>query len=127
GPNKRTYHTIIPGFITKDGKAFAAFGVMGGYMQPQGHVQVVTNMIDRHMDIQSALDAPRWMWDRNNVVHVEPGMGEETVAWLRAKGHTVVIENEYSLFGRGQIIVRMENGVYCGACEPRTDSNIACC
>lgn len=127
GPNKRTYHTIIPGFITKDGKAFAAFGVMGGYMQPQGHVQVVTNVIDRHMDIQSALDAPRWMWDRNNVVHVEPGMEEETVAWLRAKGHTVVIENEYSLFGRGQIIVRMENGVYCGACEPRTDSNIACC
>ena len=75
-PGKRTYHTIIPGFLTKDGQAIGPFGVMGGYMQPQGHFQVAINTIDYKLNPQAALDAPRWQWIKDNTVHVEPGFPE---------------------------------------------------
>lgn len=124
--HKKTYHTIIPGFITKDNKAVAPFGVMGGYMQPQGHVQVVMNLIDFHMNPQMALDAPRWQWIQGNEILVEPEFDKNIIKQLEEKGHIIKIaENKYS-FGRGQIIIRLDNGVLVGGTESRTDSNIAC-
>ena len=125
-PGKRSYHTIIPGFLMQGGKPVGPFGVMGAYMQPQGHVQVVCNAVDFHLDPQQCLDAPRWQWLRNGRVILEPGFGEEFVQKLRETGHDASIEPNYNLFGRGQMIMRLENSVLCGGTEPRCDSNIAC-
>ncbi len=85
-PGKKSYHTIIPGFLTKDGKAVGPFGVMGGYMQPQGHVQVITNMLDFGLNPQQALDAPRWQWIEGRKIHVEPGFNSEIVHALANRG-----------------------------------------
>ncbi len=125
-PHKKTYHTIIPGFLTKDNKAVGPFGVMGGYMQPQGHLQVVTNMIDFHMNPQMALDAPRWQWNRDGSLSIEKEAGEEIIAGLTARGHDVKVMDSRTGFGRGEIIIRLENGVLVGGTESRTDANIAC-
>ncbi len=125
-PGKRSYHTIIPGFLMKDGQPVGPFGVMGAYMQPQGHVQVVCNAVDFHLDPQQCLDAPRWQWLRDGRVILEPGFGEEFAQQLRTIGHNAALEPNCVLFGRGQMIVRLENGALCGGTEPRTDSNIAC-
>ncbi len=125
-PGKRSYHTIIPGFLMKDGKPVGPFGVMGAYMQPQGHVQVVCNAVDFHLDPQQCLSAPRWQWLRDGRVILEPGFGEDMAEQLRAIGHDAGLEPNYVLFGRGQMIVRLDNGMLCGGTEPRTDSNIAC-
>ena len=125
-PHKRTYHTIIPGFLTKDGKPVGPFGVMGGYMQPQGHVQVVTNMIDFQLSPQMALDSRRFQWMENMKFIVEPDFDTEKVELLKMRGHEIEIEEELASFGRGQIIVRLDNGVYVVGCESRADSNISC-
>ena len=125
-PGKRTYHTIIPGFLLRDGAAVGPFGVMGGYMQPQGHVQVVMNHVDFHLDPQQALDAPRWQWMRDNTVTVESRFDANLARSLRRLGHDVRLDLSAPSFGRGQMIVRLENGVLVGGTESRTDSNIAC-
>ena len=125
-PGKRSYHTIIPGFLLKDGKAVGPFGVMGGYMQPQGHVQVVMNYVDFHLDPQQALDAPRWQWMRDNTVTVETRFSMEMARKLQRMGHSIRPELSTPSFGRGQMIVRLDNGVLVGGTESRTDSNIAC-
>lgn len=127
-PGKRTYHTIIPGFMTNaDGtKAVGPFGVMGGYMQPQGHVQVAMNFIDFHLNPQMALDAPRWQWMKDKLFTVEHTFSYDIIQQLIAKGHQVQIANNWGNFGRGQMIVKLDNGVLVGGCESRTDSNIAC-
>lgn len=125
-PGKRTYHTIIPGFILKDGKAVGPFGVMGGYMQPQGHLQVAMNFIDFNLDPQQALDAPRWQWMRDNTVTVETRFSSEIARMLQQKGHNIRVDLTTPSFGRGQMIVRLENGTLVGGTESRTDSNIAC-
>ena len=125
-PGKRSYHTIIPGFILKDGKAVGPFGVMGAYMQPQGHIQVAMNFIDFHLDPQQALDAPRWQWMRDNSVTVETRFSSEIARQLQRIGHNVLVEITTPSFGRGQMIVKLDNGVLVGGTESRTDSNIAC-
>lgn len=121
-----TLHTIIPGFLTQNGKPVGPFGVMGGYMQPQGHMQVVSNMIDFHLNSQMALDAKRFQWMEGMKFIIEPGFDEDIISELKKRGHEIEVEDEWAMFGRGQIIVRLENGVYVAGCESRTDSNIAC-
>lgn len=125
-PGKRSYHTIIPGFLMKDGVPVGPFGVMGAYMQPQGHVQVVMNHIDFHLDPQQALDAPRWQWMRDGRVTVERRFDPDLATALRQRGHDVSVDPDTPSFGRGQMIVRLANGVLVGGTESRTDSNIAC-
>lgn len=125
-PRKKSYHTIIPGFLMKDGGAVGPFGVMGGYMQPQGHVQVVTNLVDFNLNPQQALDAPRWQWTRAGRFLVESGFSVEIARQLASRGHAIDVALDSAEFGRGQIILRMDNGNLVGGTEGRTDSNIAC-
>ena len=124
-PLKKPYHTIIPGFLTKDGKAVGPFGVMGGYMQPQGHLQVIHNLIDFGMNPQEALDCPRWQWIEGKKVMVEAAMGEELINALRARGHELIVTDDTIDFGRGQMILRSDDGVLVGATEPRADGTVA--
>ena len=127
-PGKKTFHTIIPGFISKDGKAVGPFGVMGGYMQPQGHVQMVMNLIDFGLNPQAALDAPRWQWLGDMKVGIEQAASRDLASALSRRGHEIEIAHDSTHFGRGQIIVRdPETGVLCGGTEPRADSHIAVC
>ncbi len=124
-PNKRPYHTIIPGFITKDEKAVGPFGVMGGFMQPQGHLQVLTNMIDDDMNPQEALDCPRWMFSKDKTVFVEKDFDTNLAKKLQRRGHNIKVPLSSGMFGRGQIILKNENGSYVGGTEKRTDGTIA--
>lgn len=124
-PWKKPYHTIIPGFLTKDGKAVGPFGVMGEYMQPQGQLQVVMDTVDFLMNPQNALDAPRWQWIEGKKVQLEDGVPAEIAEELRRRGHEITVMSDYTSFGRGQIIWRDENGILAGATEPRTDGTVA--
>ncbi|NLT95663.1 MAG: gamma-glutamyltransferase family protein [Clostridia bacterium] len=126
-PGKKTYHTIIPGFLTKDGEPVVPFGVMGAYMQPQGHLQVIINTIDFHLNPQAALDASRWMWHSAKTVFVEPHFPDHLAQALERKGHNIIKTIDENGFGRGQIIWRNpQTGVLIGGTDPRTDSQIAC-
>ncbi|MEM7274972.1 MAG: gamma-glutamyltransferase family protein [Actinomycetota bacterium] len=120
-PGRRPRHTIIPGFLTRDGAPVGPFGVMGGEMQPQGHLQVVAAMADHGRNPQAALDAPRWQVDRDGTVRVEAETPADVVAGLEARGHRVVVEQSRLSFGRGQIIIRDDRGVYAAGTEPRAD------
>lgn len=123
-PRKRTYHTIIPGFIMKDNKAVGPFGVMGGFMQPQGHLQVVMNLIDYNMNPQEALDAPRFRWDKGLNVSLESSFDVYIAQKLREKGHHITIDVYSSGFGRGQIILK-RNDHYIAGTETRCDGYIS--
>jgi gamma-glutamyltranspeptidase/glutathione hydrolase len=145
-PGKRPYHTIIPGMLTVDSgqlavdgsqlpvslsamrhRLYAPFGVMGGFMQPQGHVQVVVGLAEDGLDPQQALDRPRFCIDdgtAGGAVSLEEGIPEETIAELAEMGHPVQVVQGYAraLFGRGQIIRReAKTGVLCGGSDPRAD------
>ncbi len=120
-PGKRPRHTIIPGFVTREGQPIGPFGVMGGEMQPQGHLQVIGGMVDHGLNPQAALDAPRWQVERDGRVRVERQTPQEVIDGLRARGHEVIVEASRMSFGRGQIIVRSEDGVYAAGSEPRAD------
>lgn len=125
-PGKRTYHTIIPGFLTKGAEAVGPFGVMGGFMQPQGHVQVVMNMVDFALNPQAALDAPRWQWLEGKKVEVEHHFPQHLAQSLERLGHQITVSLDQGGFGRGQIIQRdPASGVLVGGTEMRTDGAIA--
>ena len=123
-PGKRPFHTIIPGFLTRDGQALGPFGVMGGHMQPPGHVQMVVNTVDYHMDPQTSLDAPRWSWWGERDIKLEPGAAE-LAEGLRQRGHVVDMDDEVDWAGRGQIIWRLPDGGYVAGSDPRGDGQAA--
>lgn len=124
-PRKKPYHTIIPGFLTKNNQAVGPFGVMGEYMQPQGHVQVIMNTIDFLLNPQAALDAPRWQWIEDKKIWLEDRFSTEIIEELRSRGHDITIMSDYTTFGRGQIIWRNDDGVLAGATEARADGAVA--
>ena len=106
-PGKRPFHTIIPAFLTKDGQPVMSFGVMGGNMQPQGHMQTLVRMIDYGQAPQTACDAPRWRFNAGLEINAEAAMKADTVSGLVARGHKVdVINDSYQDFGAGQFICR---------------------
>jgi gamma-glutamyltranspeptidase/glutathione hydrolase len=121
---KRPFHTIIPGFVTRDGRALMSFGVMGAHMQPQGHVQMMVRLFDYGQNPQAACDAPRWHVAPDGVVALEPGLPPATVAGLEKRGHRVVLGEPASLFGGGQLISRLPEG-YLAASDPRKDGQAA--
>ncbi|MDO5531555.1 gamma-glutamyltransferase family protein [Sutterella sp.] len=123
---KRPYHTIIPGFLTKDGEAVGPFGIMGGFMQPQAHVQVVENLIDWHLNPQQALDAPRWQWTGGRKVDIESDVPASEILKLQRRGHEITVKTDLTAMGRGQMILRSADGTLVGATEKRTDGQIMC-
>ena len=133
-PRKRPYHTIIPSMITCQDRLTHVYGVMGGFMQPQGHVQVVCNLLDHGMDPQAALDAARFCiadGTAGGAIYVEPGVGEAVVQQLRQRGHRIAPNqpttgNGRLLFGNGQVIARHhDTGVLCAGSDPRIDGQAA--
>jgi gamma-glutamyltranspeptidase/glutathione hydrolase len=117
GPAKRPFHTIIPGFLMRGGRPFASFGVMGGAMQAQGHVQVVLRLAAHGQNPQAALDAPRWRVERGGPIAVESTIPPEVVGALTAMGHTIVVEahTPHSQFGCGQVALRTDAGYIAGS------------
>jgi gamma-glutamyltranspeptidase/glutathione hydrolase len=135
-PGKRPFHTIIPAFLMKDGEPVMSFGLMGGGMQPQGHVQILVNMLDFDMDIQQAGDAARFMHDGGRqptgvqkdplgTLYLEPGVPAQTIERLRAMGHRVEVDPSGVRFGGYQAIAVDPAGVYRGATEMRKDGTVA--
>ena len=118
---KRPYHTIIPAFVTKDDRPVMAYGVMGGFMQPQGHLQVMSRVTDFKLNPQAALDAPRWQIRDDKKLWVEPGFEPALYDELKRRGHDVVVRPARAWeFGAGQVIYKLDDG-YCAASEPRAD------
>ncbi|MBS0434133.1 MAG: gamma-glutamyltransferase family protein [Proteobacteria bacterium] len=124
-PGKRPFHTIIPAFLTKDGKPQMSFGVMGGNMQPQGHLQTLVRMLDFRQEPQAACDAPRWRFNQGLSINVEATMPAATREGLRALGHQVEsFQDSYQDFGAGQFIWRLGDPAvqgYVAASDPRRD------
>lgn len=118
-PNKRPYQTIIPAFVTKDERPLMSLGVMGGAMQPQGHIQMITRIFDYKENPQTAIDAPRWRYMSRLNISVEKDFDKTMREKLTEKGHHIS-EGHYLNFGGAQIIYKLQNG-YLGASEPRKD------
>ncbi len=120
GGGKRPYHTIIPGFVTRNKQALMSFGVMGGNMQAQGHVQMMVRIFDYVQNPQAACDAPRWYVDENFHIALEPGFSPRVVDELKHRGHAFIENPPDHLFGGAQLIYCLENG-YCTASDLRKD------
>jgi gamma-glutamyltranspeptidase/glutathione hydrolase len=124
-PGKRPFHTIIPAFLTKDGRPQMSFGIMGGNMQPQAHMQTLVRMLAHRQQPQAACDAPRWRFDKGLEIDVESAMDPRTVAGLVERGHRVaVLQDSYQDFGAGQFIWRLGDPAvegYVAASDSRRD------
>ena len=122
GPSKRPYHTIIPAMALRDRKPSHVFGITGGFMQPQGHLQLVVNLLDYGMDPQSAIDMPRFWWQGHRDVIIENGFPEAAYATLMTWGHQVMRRPEHRGFGGAQVIrIDREGRVLIAGSEPRQD------
>ncbi|MBN8508166.1 MAG: gamma-glutamyltransferase family protein, partial [Burkholderiales bacterium] len=128
-PGKRPFHTIIPGFLTKGGQPVMSFGVMGGDMQPQGHLQTLVRLLDYGQNPQAACDAPRWRFNLERKLNLEPGIAPEAVQGLRDRGHVLdALQDSYQDFGAGQFIWRLGDPAvegYAAASDPRRDGLVA--
>ena len=132
-PGKRPFHTIIPAFLSKEGKPVMSYGVMGANMQPQGQLQTLVRMLDYRQNPQTACDAPRWRYNSGLEINVEAAMDVATVQALKERGHqTEVISDSYQDFGAGQFIWRADEGAgdasthgYIAASDPRRDGLVA--
>jgi gamma-glutamyltranspeptidase/glutathione hydrolase len=122
GPGKRPFHTIIPGFLTRNGQPLMSFGVMGGSMQAQGHVQVTSRIADHGQNPQAASDAPRWrVQDDNATVAVEWNFSKDAIEGLRERGHNVVVADRFDTeFGCAQLAMKVDGG-YIAASDHRKD------
>lgn len=127
GPGKRPFHTIIPGFLMKNDQPRMSFGVMGGPMQAQGHVQMVLRTQLWGQDVQTAVDAPRWRFVKENEVACEEALPQATRQRLSELGHIISVESPDSAFGFGgaQLIERLEGGGYAAGSDPRKDGQAA--
>ncbi|MEK6535724.1 MAG: gamma-glutamyltransferase family protein [Thermodesulfobacteriota bacterium] len=117
---KRPYHTIIPGFVMKEGAPLMSFGVMGAHMQAQGHLQMMVRIFGGHQNPQTAADAPRWYLDEDSRLSLEPGFGPEIREGLKKRGHLLTGGAPNSVYGGAQLIYRLSDG-YCAASDPRKD------
>lgn len=118
---KRPFHTIIPGFLMKDGAPLGPFGVMGGDMQPQGHVQLISSIVDMGLNPQSGIDMPRFRVSEGKKLHLEKGLGH-IEGQMAEMGYEVAVEKTDAMFGGGQMIMRdAVSGAYIAGTEPRKD------
>jgi gamma-glutamyltranspeptidase/glutathione hydrolase len=128
-PGKRPFHTIIPAFVTKDGEPVMSYGVMGGNMQPQGHLQTLVRMVDHRQNPQAACDAPRWRFNQGLSLNAEASMPAATVQGLQERGHRLEqLRDSYQDFGAGQFIWRLGDPAsdgYVAASDPRRDGAAA--
>ncbi len=117
---KRPYHTIIPGFVMKEGAPLMSFGVMGAHMQAQGHVQMMVRIVAGGQNPQAAADAPRWYLTEDSFLALERGFSPSVREELQRRGHLMAPEQPTSVFGGAQLIYRLPGG-YCAASDPRKD------
>ena len=120
GPKKRPYHTIIPGFVTENGAPRMSFGLMGGHMQHQGHVQMVHRIFDHGQNPQAASDAPRWHVHPDYSVALEKGFAADVAEALTERGHSVRFESFEGTFGGAQLILKTDDG-YIGGSDHRKE------
>jgi gamma-glutamyltranspeptidase/glutathione hydrolase len=120
-PDKRPFHTIIPGMVLKEGNLYLSYGLMGAPMQPQGHVQFLLNHLDFEMTIQEAIDTPRFRHTFGLEVSLEHGMPRETMDALRKKGHMIIPSGSEFFGGSQAILVDPATGTFLGASDPRKD------
>lgn len=125
-PGKRPYHTIIPAMLGQKGRFYGCLGVVGGFMQPQGQLQIIRNIVDRDMNPQAAINAPRWRVQEGRVVAMERGFSDAIASNLRSRGHEIQPLARFDA-GGAQVILRSHDGYYVGGSDPRKDGIVGEC